>query len=713
MNVGGSLTIGYGVSGSLNAGGGNSTSDKAWVTEQTGIYAGDNLNITVGNHTQIDGAVINSETGNLTFDTGTLGFSNIVDHDTASSMNVNVGISNDPATGKPSGGSISGSVSDRDREQVTHATVGEGEIIIRNQEEQKQDVATLNRDVEKAQEITKDESSGVDFYVSSSAIQEIGTGFKTIQENIKNLESADKRLEANVRKATSEADYALTRVREALIDSFAASGEISAASATKLKEVINRFDEIDPDSLKGACGSSQQGFNLFHWIITPAYAGDLGCALRFKGGNSLDMSEEEYTKLKQSITLSAKQAIESSRSRYDELLSKQDAGTLTSSEKIELGNLHGYLQQQMAYFELCSDDRGALRASGLIPSDSHYNTMISVAEAYRTGGDALAAEKFELTKNQAEKLMELRQTNPQLYLASYAILYGHNENLLDALFLMDGATQSGVTPQASQEMLKMAAAQIARATLPYDVTALNSLPPGITEAIQTAANGLTVEQRFALAADYYQYQVAHAGNVEEAVSNARKATGAILVTLGVAAVAVPVTEAALTCFANIMCRAEALYTLGQEGVAFATGEGAIAAGGISLTAKNSERLIEIAGEFGAFITAPATAGRNLTVGEKIGILREASQYGKGNFNLGTSTAAEANALGLAWVGPNYKVASDGKTLVSADGLRQYRPPANKPNSDFAVTGVQSNFEARTTPNGSWQSNGHLNIKGDK
>lgn len=68
-------------------------------------------------------------------------------------------------------------------------------------------------------------------------------------------------------------------------------------------------------------------------------------------------------------------------------------------------------------------------------------------------------------------------------------------------------------------------------------------------------------------------------------------------------------------------------------------------------------------------------------------------------------------MGEAWVGDGYKIASDGRTLVSADGLRQYRPPSNKPNSQYAKTGVQANFERRFEGQTSkqWQSNGHLNI----
>jgi filamentous hemagglutinin len=92
------------------------------------------------------------------------------------------------------------------------------------------------------------------------------------------------------------------------------------------------------------------------------------------------------------------------------------------------------------------------------------------------------------------------------------------------------------------------------------------------------------------------------------------------------------------------------------------------------------------------------------VGSEIGILRGAAR-GKGNFGLGQATAQDAARLGEAWVGEGYIIASDGKTLVSADGLRQYRPPSYKP----SLGKIQANFELRQQPTGSWQGNGHLDI----
>lgn len=66
-------------------------------------------------------------------------------------------------------------------------------------------------------------------------------------------------------------------------------------------------------------------------------------------------------------------------------------------------------------------------------------------------------------------------------------------------------------------------------------------------------------------------------------------------------------------------------------------------------------------------------------------------------DLGSGTRAEAKKLGRAWVADGYEVASDGKTLVSADGLRQFRPPSFKPNLGIE----QANFERRLIAEGKW------------
>jgi hypothetical protein len=88
------------------------------------------------------------------------------------------------------------------------------------------------------------------------------------------------------------------------------------------------------------------------------------------------------------------------------------------------------------------------------------------------------------------------------------------------------------------------------------------------------------------------------------------------------------------------------------------------------------------------------------------ILRRAAQA-RGNVGSGSATRAEADALGRAWVGPNHTTDQTGTILISADRLRQYRPPSFKPNWQGGVW--QANLQSRDVPWGFWINNGHLDI----
>ena len=89
-----------------------------------------------------------------------------------------------------------------------------------------------------------------------------------------------------------------------------------------------------------------------------------------------------------------------------------------------------------------------------------------------------------------------------------------------------------------------------------------------------------------------------------------------------------------------------------------------------------------------------------------GQLRSAA-IGKGNFGIGSATRAEADAMGKAWVGSGSRVSSNGKALISKDGLRQYRPPSQKPELGKTQANFERRFPGQTTKE--WQSNGHLDI----
>nr|WP_231128967.1 hypothetical protein [Proteus hauseri] len=87
--------------------------------------------------------------------------------------------------------------------------------------------------------------------------------------------------------------------------------------------------------------------------------------------------------------------------------------------------------------------------------------------------------------------------------------------------------------------------------------------------------------------------------------------------------------------------------------------------------------------------------------------------GKVNYGIGTGTRADADKLGQIWVGDGAKSINGGTGLMSADGTRIYRYPAEKKKSTYALTGIQANFEIfkinPTTGDRIRVGNGHLDI----
>ena len=158
--AGGSFTFGSMTgSGYISASQDKMKSTYDSVQEQTGLFAGDGgFDVTVGNHTQLDGAVIASTAtvDKNSLDTGTLGFRDI--HNEADYKVSHSGISlsgggdfgGDAFKGNLPGGVVSVAGSSGHAEGTTQAAVGEGNITIRDTADQQQDVASLSRDTEHA-----------------------------------------------------------------------------------------------------------------------------------------------------------------------------------------------------------------------------------------------------------------------------------------------------------------------------------------------------------------------------------------------------------------------------------------------------------------------------------------------------------------------------------------------------------------------------------
>ncbi len=206
QNTSKSNTTSFAISGSRGGNSGansaamnfsNSQSDRAWVDNQTSIIGTNSLNINVGNNADIKGAMIANITNyneakdsslrgeteaiqlidgqNLTLNTKTLTYSHIYDNDSARSIGIGASASQRSATNStPAQNQANASLnySMHNKEQTTKATIGGGELNVGAVVEFDEDGEVnninlndssnienaINRDVNNAQEITKDVS---------------------------------------------------------------------------------------------------------------------------------------------------------------------------------------------------------------------------------------------------------------------------------------------------------------------------------------------------------------------------------------------------------------------------------------------------------------------------------------------------------------------------------------------------------------------------
>jgi len=141
------------VEGSANASAEKLNNNYQSVKDQSGIYAGSGgFDITVGQHTQLDGAVLASEASadKNRLDTGTLGWKNLDNLSEWSGKQAGATVTN---TGMPTTalGQVTG-----DERGTTHSAVADGTIIIRDKDRQQQDIAGLSRDTANANHSVKD-----------------------------------------------------------------------------------------------------------------------------------------------------------------------------------------------------------------------------------------------------------------------------------------------------------------------------------------------------------------------------------------------------------------------------------------------------------------------------------------------------------------------------------------------------------------------------
>ncbi|MGF6154114.1 hemagglutinin repeat-containing protein [Pseudomonas fluorescens] len=220
------VAVSYGVTVTGSVGYGQTNGKTNWVENQTVVSAKDKLDIRTDKHTQLDGAVLSSDSGNLKLDTDTLGTRDIIgkdkEHGYYLSVSGSYGSSGGAQTDKPNKGmegkdksswTVEGYNYNKDREQIVRATVGAGDIVVRDDKVTGKDsTAGLNRDLDKAYEITRDDEHRTELYVSSTSIDAVADPGKTLtdwKEGVENYRrNAEKSLEQGQRLIYSGLLYA-------------------------------------------------------------------------------------------------------------------------------------------------------------------------------------------------------------------------------------------------------------------------------------------------------------------------------------------------------------------------------------------------------------------------------------------------------------------------------------------------------------------------
>ncbi|WP_455915442.1 hemagglutinin repeat-containing protein [Pantoea agglomerans] len=159
FGAGGSFTFGSMTgSGYVNVSQDKMHSNYDSVTDQSGIYAGKGgFDITVGNHTQLNGAVIASQADadKNRLDTGTLGYTDIHNEADYKTQHAGIGVSSGASMGGQFAGNmantlLAGAGGSGHAEGTTQSAVAQGTIIVRDKANQQQNVDDLSRDTEHA-----------------------------------------------------------------------------------------------------------------------------------------------------------------------------------------------------------------------------------------------------------------------------------------------------------------------------------------------------------------------------------------------------------------------------------------------------------------------------------------------------------------------------------------------------------------------------------
>ena len=270
----------------------------------SGIVTDNALNADVGETTSITGGVIASRSGDLTLETERLETADIDLHRKGRQVSGSVGVSvgsNPEGKSKP-GITVEGAYSNSETEGVARATIGEGEIIVRDGDgdgikaadlEAEADAAEAEGDTARAEALRTeaDREAAEDKTTTETQLANINRDPDAVvvvtsrKEEGFELYLSDTSLEKAV-EGIEVTGKALGEAFRALGEELAASGALTPSELDTAKTVAKAIDEGDLDLRALVTCSGRRGFNLWDLVVSSAHAAT-GCVLFDENGREI------------------------------------------------------------------------------------------------------------------------------------------------------------------------------------------------------------------------------------------------------------------------------------------------------------------------------------------------------------------------------------------------------------------------------------------
>ena len=358
-NTSNGFGLGIGQNQSISISHSKGETDRRWVDNVSGIIGTESVDVNVGGKLGLEGAVIANidnngiDTGNLNIKAGSLEYRDIYNYE--HSENKGLGFSTStgtPNSGKNTGdskGTTSITITNQgsEKEGVTHATIGQGNIEIADGS----DISSINRDINNVEEITKDQITGaldatvtIDNRLLGLVVGDT-SGAKAVLDDITNITD----------NALTHADNT-RNLSGTLVDEV---HQVEANISNNLGE-----DSIIPSIANGLLETANIAIGAPGGVISTFLDGDKRSVL-LKDGN--EVSAEDLTKTQTYIVngiLNSRQDAENTSKNYENVIVRYNPSYGFAGDLFEaaMGKLFGGFETTAGWVSLNQTVAGDLEA---------------------------------------------------------------------------------------------------------------------------------------------------------------------------------------------------------------------------------------------------------------------------------------------------------------------------------------------------------------